>query len=160
MMFSASEGAAQIDAPSIARMGQKTNAAVDAVRYALAQTRMVPQDRIKSVLILPDKRVNPLLEMPVFTKCEKLGDPDDKKERDCDITSNSCTPSCYTIHAKASRSNTRFFSAHQKITVPNQDDQNNHSRLRKPPTLPTPPPQTENYLEENPLSFPGSGAVI
>ena len=85
---------------------------MDAVRYALAQMRMVPQNRIEAVLILPDKRVNPLLELPVFTKCEKLGDPDDKKARDCDITSNSCTTSCYTIDAKAARSNTRFFSAH------------------------------------------------
>jgi hypothetical protein len=73
---------------------------------------MVPQNRFESVLILPDKRVNPVLEMPVFTKCEKLGDPDDKKARDFDITLKSHTPSCYTINAKASRSNARSFSAH------------------------------------------------
>jgi hypothetical protein len=82
MMFSASEGTTQIGAPSVARMGQKTDAAMDTVRYTLAQTRIAPQNRLKSVLILPDKRVNLVLEMPVFTKCEKLGDPDDKKARD------------------------------------------------------------------------------
>ena len=133
---------------------------MDAVRDALAQMRMVPQNRLECVLILPDKRVNPALEMPVFTKCEKLGDPDDKKARASDITWKSCTPSCYTIHAKASRSNTRSFSAHQKDTVPRQDDRNNHTGLRTPPESPTPQPQAEDYLEEKPLSFPSSGAVI
>ena len=58
---------------------------MDAVRYALAQMRMVPQNRLESVLILPDKRINPALEMPVFTKCEKLSNRDDKKARGTSI---------------------------------------------------------------------------
>ena len=134
---------------------------MDAVRYALAQMWMVPQNRIESVLILPDKRVNPALKMPVFTKCEKLGDPDDKKARDCDITWNSCTSSCYTIHAKASRSNTRFFLRTTK---------KDRSRIRTTETTAPAYALRQIYpphsLKQNTtwkkisFSFPSSGAVI
>jgi len=112
MMLSAAEGATQILPSGVAGMGEKADAAMDAVGHTPAELRTVPQNRVKCVLILPDKRVNAFPEMPVFIKREEFRDCDDKKARDSVIILSSVTPSCYLIHAKASRSNTRFFRAH------------------------------------------------
>jgi hypothetical protein len=112
MILSAAEWATQILPACVAGMGEKANAAMDAVGNALPEGRMVPQNRVECVLILPDKRVSAALEMPVFIKREEFRDRDDKKARDSVIILNSVTSSCYLINAKASRSDTRFFRAH------------------------------------------------
>ena len=143
-------------------MGEKADAAMDAVGHAPAEVRMVPQNRLESVLILPDKRVNAVLEMPVFTKREKFSDPDDKKARDSATILNSATSSCYIINAKASRSDTRSFRAHPKKDASGisttQTTKANYPKTAKM-ACPTPRKQ-RNYLEEESLLFPSSRSAI
>ena len=142
-------------------MGEKADAAMDAVGHAPAEVRMVPQNRVECILILPDKPVNAVLEMPVFTKGEKFRDRNDKKARDSVTILYSVTPSCYTIHAKASRSNTRFFHAHPaeaatgistaqttKANYPTRENDLTHG------------PQENKLLGRRTLPFPSSGSVI
>ena len=135
-------------------MGEKADAAMDAVGHAPAELRTVPQHRGKCVLILPDERVSAFPEMPVFIKREEFRDRDDKKARDSVTILNSVTPSCYLIPAKASRSNTRFFHAHaakdttgistaQTTQASYATCENDHPTTRK----------KRSYLEEEPFLF-------
>lgn len=73
MMFSASEGAAQILAADVLGPSQKSNPAVNAVSDAVLQLGVGRdgvglQDRLQSCLILPDERFGLIVLMPIGSK--------------------------------------------------------------------------------------------
>lgn len=68
MVLSAAKRATQIPAAGIARMREKANAAVAALHHAVLQIRTIPQHGIQRQLILPDKRNNPVVLVPIFAK--------------------------------------------------------------------------------------------
>lgn len=118
VMLAAAERTAQITSAGIARMRQKANTAVGAMGDTPRQTRMVDQDRVERVLILTNKRINPLVQVPIFAKDKEIADGDDKKASDSVTISNLDTPSCYFIDAKASRGSARFFSGYAPTNEP------------------------------------------
>jgi hypothetical protein len=119
MVRPATERATQVDTTCVSRMRQKPNSAVNAGHRAVTQPRMGLQDRVQTALVVLDKRLNPIVLMPVRAKREKLLDPDDKKARlSVKIAIALHTPSSYLSDAKASRGRTRiFFDYTQRATT-------------------------------------------
>ncbi len=112
MVLPAAERTTQVLSPSTTRIHGKSNSTVRAVSDTGLQRGIGSEDRVERDLILPDKRVNAIVEVPILTKREKPLDQDDKKARfSVTILSLLFTPSCYFIDAKASRGNARCFCA-------------------------------------------------
>ena len=68
MVLSAAKGTAQIAAAGIARMREKANTAVATAHRTAAQSGMIPQDDVECQLILPNKRNNPIVLVPILAK--------------------------------------------------------------------------------------------
>lgn len=109
VMLATAERTAEITSTGIARMRQKANTAVNATGDTPVQVRMSGNDRVERVLVLTNKRINTLVQVPIFAKRKEIADGDDKKASDSVTISNLDTPSYYSIDAKASRRSTRFF---------------------------------------------------
>lgn len=109
VMLATAERTAEITSTGIARMRQKANATVNAMGDTPVQVRISGNDRVERVLVLTNKRINTLVQVPIFAKRKEIADGDDKKASDSVIISNLDTPSYYSIDAKASRRSTRFF---------------------------------------------------
>jgi len=109
VMLATAERTAEITSTGIARIRQKANATVNAMGETPVQVRISSNDRVERVLVLTNKRINTLVQVPIFAKCKEIADGDDKKASDSVIISNLDTPSYYSINAKASRRSTRFF---------------------------------------------------
>lgn len=114
MERSAPEWATQVATACVAGIGQESNSAVNALCCEAAQARMGLQYRVQGRLILPDKRVSPIVLVPIGAKREKLLDADGKKARlSVTIWIDLCTPSSYLLDAKAARGRARIFVALQ-----------------------------------------------
>jgi hypothetical protein len=112
MVLPAAEGATQVPAISVARVGEKANPAVLAGDGTILQLGMGLQDRIQRDLILPDERFGAIVLVPIGPKRENLFQRYGKKARfSVIIWSVLHTPSSYLIDAKASRGRARFFCA-------------------------------------------------
>ena len=91
-------------------MCKKANTAVYAMSNTAAKLRMRPQNCVQRRLILPNKRFDAVVLVPILTKREKLLDGYGKKARLSVIMLNlGVTPSSYLLDANASRGRTRFF---------------------------------------------------
>jgi hypothetical protein len=76
MVFPAAERATQIPAACAAWIGQKPNTAVNAAGNAPLQIGIELENRIQSDLILPNKRFDAIVLVPVLAKRENFLDGD------------------------------------------------------------------------------------
>ncbi len=81
MTFCAAKGTPQIFPASVLRSCQESNATVKAVLDATLQFGMGLQEGIQSRLILPNKRINLFVFVPICPIREKLPDRDQKETR-------------------------------------------------------------------------------
>ena len=104
MMLTTAEGTTQVSSPGIAGVCEKSNAAVHAMSDTTleSQTGIRPENRIQRVLILPDKRINTLVQMPILAKRKEFTDGDDKKARDSVTISNRITTHLVLLHRRES----------------------------------------------------------
>ena len=79
MMFRAAKGTPKIFPASVLRSRQESNATVRAVFDAPLQLGMGLQERVQSRLILPNKRIDATVLMPIELIREKLPDRNQKK---------------------------------------------------------------------------------
>ncbi len=118
MVFPAAEGATQVTAARVARMGQKRNPAMRAVRQARPQLRMRQQDRIQRDEIMADECLGVIVLVPIYPKRENFLDGQDKNARLRAIMEIlSCITSAYQIEAFTSRGEPRFFMRSERRTA-------------------------------------------
>jgi hypothetical protein len=77
----AAERTAQVEAASIARIGEEIDAAMPATAQAFARVRLGPQSRSQEHVILQNQRLNVFLVVPSRQELEKLRDPYFKKAK-------------------------------------------------------------------------------
>jgi len=70
---------------------------------------MVSQNRVQSDLILTNKRVRPVVPVPIFRKDKNLFEGYDQKARFSVMLRNVFTPSSYLLDVKTSTGRTRIF---------------------------------------------------
>lgn len=111
MLSPAAKGATKITAARAARMSKKANSAVTTVHRALSPIRMIAQDGIQRQLILPNKRKDAVVLMPIFAKREEFRDGYHKTERfSVTMLSVWSISSSYSLEANASRGRARILS--------------------------------------------------
>ena len=112
MVLSAAKRAAEITAARATRMSEKANFAVATVHGAVLPIRVIAQDGIQGNVILPNKRKDAVVLMPVFTKREEFGDGYDKTAKFSVTMLSVCgIPSSYSLDAKTSSGRARIFYA-------------------------------------------------
>jgi hypothetical protein len=111
MVPPATDGAAQVQTPSVARVGEKPQSAMRAVSHKWQQFVIGGQDGVECGLILMDERFSAMILVPIGAKRENFLEGDDKKARfSVRMASDGFTPSSYLIGAQASRGQGEVFS--------------------------------------------------
>lgn len=103
------KGTTQVNAASIAGMGEKPDAAMATGNSTVLKVRIVTQNRVQNDLILTDKRDSAVVLVPILRKSENLLEGYDNKPSVSVMMLRLCTTSSYLFDAKASRGRARFF---------------------------------------------------
>jgi hypothetical protein len=112
MVLPTPKGTAEILAARVAGMSQEAYAAVATPHGAVVQIRTIPQDGVQRQLILPNKRNDPVVLVPILAKREKFRDGYSKSDRfSVTMLIGFCISSSYSLDAKASRGRARIFCA-------------------------------------------------
>jgi hypothetical protein len=112
MMFSAAEGATQINSSRVARMSQKADAAVAAFHRAVPQVRTLPQDGIECCLILTIELISAALLVPILSENVNVPESDQKADSlSARLWNFFCISSSYPLDAKTSTGRARIFHA-------------------------------------------------
>jgi hypothetical protein len=128
MVLPAAEGAAQIETPGVAGIGEKPNPAVATAHDTAIQIAIVFQGRVECHLILTNKRTSAIVLVPILGKKENLLDGYGKKAKfSVTMRSSLGISSPYLLDARSSRGGARIFSAF--ASKPEPANRANHLRL-------------------------------
>lgn len=118
MEFAATEFTVKICPTGISRMRQEANPATAAVDRTACQTRMLAQNGIQRQLILTNKRIGAVVQMPLFGIREEFPDGYDKNARfSARILKVFCMSPSYSLDANASRGRAGIFCGSAHTTV-------------------------------------------